>query len=398
MKTIFILFLFLGIDATILAYQASELSISASEATILYGEPSFLQYTTKFFLSLFGNNNFALRFFMLILHLGSAVLLYILSGSYIKQEKNRLWLVVIFLLLPGSMSSAVIVNHGSVIIFGTFLYLLLYKKFSINILNTLMLCYFFIEPGFMYMYLGLAFFYGYKKEYLQTFFYSFLFLIGNYFYGFVAHGIPSGHFLDILGVYSAVFTPVVFIYLFYSLYRKFLHKELDVSWFIATTAFLVSVILSFRQRINIEYFAPYLMGYLPVAAELFVQSYRVRLKVHRRSYKLIFSIALAFLFLNVFVVLMYKEFYIYIDNPKHHFVYKMDIAYDLSKQLKQKHINCINAQNPDMQLRLRFYSIAKCNDFQLIQYPYNDKKKTDVTIRYKDKILYKADVTKLNNK
>jgi hypothetical protein len=54
--------------------------------------------------------------------------------------------------------------------------------------------------------------------------------------------------------------------------------------------------------------------------------------------------------------------------------------------------------NGKMQERLRFYSVGKCEKNILKELPLQSKKRADVTIRYKNKTLYRATVTKLNNK
>jgi hypothetical protein len=213
----------------------------------------------------------------------------------------------------------------------------------------------------------------------------------------VAHGVPKGYFLDILGVYSAIFSPIVFVYLFYVLYRRFISQQRDQVWFIATTAFMISLMLSFRQKINLEYFAPYLMVALPLAAQTFVSSYRIRLKLFRKKYKAMFFIALAFLVLNSMVVVLNKELYLLLKNPKKHFIYSMDIAAPLARELKKQGVDCIKSDSK-MQLRLRYYGIGECQEQQLKTLPLHNTQGADVTIRYKEKVLYKANVTKLNSK
>ena len=395
MKTKFILFLILGIDAAILFYEANFLSISPSEALIVYGDSSFLQFITLIFIRIFPIADIGLRFFMIILHLMSALLLFFISKDYIKQDRNRLWLVVLFLLLPGTISSALIVSHASIIIFGLFLYIYLQKRDEL-LSHFLALVYLFIEAGFSYMFLGLGLYYFYNKQWKELLFYITLYILSLYMYGFVAHGIPSGHFLDLLGVYSAIFSPILFIYLVYTLYREFLSKNLTKIWFIASTAFLISVVLSFRQRINLEYFAPYLMVLLPLAVQLFISSYRVRLKQHRKKYKLAFIFTAVFLFVNAFVVFFHKELYLFLTNPKRNFSYNVDIAKPLAIELKRRNIFCVQVKkNKDMQRQLHFYGIQKCND-NLLEETSLDSKKANVTISYKNKTLYKANVTKLN--
>jgi len=215
-------------------------------------------------------------------------------------------------------------------------------------------------------------------------------------YGLNISGVPSGHFLDTIGVYSAIFTPVVFIYICYALYRGYLNDENDKIWYISSSVLLLSLLLSFRQRVALELFAPYLILSLPLAAKTFAHSYRVRLKNFRKGYRSIFVLAFIFLIFNALIVMFNKELYLVLDNPKKHFAYKMHIAKELAQKLKDKKIFCVTTDKK-MQKRLRFYSISKCSE-TLLQEIKRDAENSDVTISYKGKILYKANVTKINNK
>ena len=85
-----ILFLILGIDTLMLLFQTSQLSISYEEATLLYGDFSFLQFIIKSSINTFGNNDLALRLPMILIHQMSAILLYIISSRYLSCNRNRM--------------------------------------------------------------------------------------------------------------------------------------------------------------------------------------------------------------------------------------------------------------------------------------------------------------------
>jgi len=392
----YILFLILGVDALILFLQTSHISISYEEATLLYGEFSFLQLLVKTSISIFGQNDLGLRFVMILFHLMSAILMYVISKRYIALERNRLWLLLVFVLLPGVVSSAIVVNGAGMVIFGLLLFIYLSEKIPQYMLNVLLLFYAFIDIGFAYLFLGLLIYYLFEKQKKLAVYMFFLYLTTSYLYGFSIDGYPTGHFLDTIGVYSAVFTPIIFIYLFYSLYRRYLTSKIDMTWYIASTVLILSLILSFRQRIPIEYFAPYLIIALPLAAESFISSYRVRLKMFRTRYKLAFVISFVFLISNTLLVFFNKDLYLVIDNPKKHFAYEMHIAKELSTKLKNMNINCIQTDRK-MQKRLKFYKIDRCIENILLEKHFNDNRVSNVTISYKDNILYRATVTNLNN-
>jgi len=397
MKHRFIFFSIILIDAIVLFFQTSELSISYPEAELLYGKFSFLQLIINTSLSFFGQNDFALRLPMILFHLLSVILLNEISKKYIKVAKNRIWLVLLFILLPGVVSSSLIVNSAGLLIFGVFLFAYIYENFSIKFIYPLLMFYALIDAGFVYLFLGLIAYYLFNKDRNNFLYTLFLFLLSVYIYGFEAYGAPNGYFLDAIAVYSAVFSPIVFIYLFYALYRRYLTDKIDLEWYIVSTVLLVSLILSFRQRVSLEYFAPYLMLGLPLAAQTFISSYRVRLKNFRGGYKTIFTVSFVLLVLNTLVVFFNKELYLIIENPKKHFAYDMHVAKELADQLKLKNINCVNTDKK-YELRLKFYGISTCKEYLLTQNNFLDKKDSNVTISYKDVVLYSANVTKINNK
>jgi len=397
MSSKIIFFLLLGLDALVLLMETSHLSISYNEALLLYGHSSFLQYITRFFIMIFGQNDVGLRLAMIMMHLGSVLLLYLISKRYLKSERNRLWLVFIFMLLPGVISAAMVINHAGVIIFALLLYIYLDRILSQRYMAGFLLLLAILDPGFSYLFIGLGIYYFVHKQKWMFGYTVVLYLLSINLYNVKIAGVPSGHFLDLLGVYSAIFTPIIFIYLFYVLYKRYLTNKIDKLWYISATALLISLVLSFRQRIDIEVFAPYLIIALPLAAQSFVSSYRVRVKEFRKTYRLIFGLSLIFLLLNATIVFFNKELYRYIDNPKKHFAYNMHVAKKLAQKLKEKHMDCVKTDYK-MQLRLKYYGIEECDDVHLNELSLKKAKSSDVTISYSGKAIYRANVTNVNNK
>ena len=397
MSSRYILFLILGIDAAVLLLQTTELSISYKELSILYGDTTFLQLLINLSLQLFSYNDFALRVPMIGLHLLSALLLYKISQKYILLEKDRLWVVTLFVLLPGVMSSAIIVNSAGFIIFGLFLFLYIYQNFNEKYIYILLIIYAFIEKDFIYLFLSLIIFSIYSKDKRFLLLNSILFIISLLLYGLNLNGIPSGHFLDTIGIYATVFSPIIFLYIFYVLYKKYLLKELDILWFIASPILIYSLLISFRQKIEIEHFAPYIIVSLPLIAQTFIHSYRIRLKIFRKSYKNIFIFAFGLLLLHSLVVSFNKELYALVENPKKHFAYKMYVAKELAQELKDRNINCITTKKR-MAQRLKFYGISKCKENILTEIALDDDNSQSVTVSYAQRVVYRANVTKINNR
>jgi len=392
-----ILFLLLGLDVGMLLFQTAELSISYDEANILYGSLSFLQLITNTSLFLFGQNDLALRLPMIIFHLLSVITLYLISKEYISKARNRVWLTFVFILLPGVMSSAIILNSAGIVIFGLLFFIYSYKNYNPKFIYILLLIYLFIESDFLYLFIALLIYSLYYKNRLFFLFNLMLITVSIYLYGYDILGSPKGYFIDAIAVYAAIFSPIIFIYIFYILYRRLLIKEIDIIWFISFVVLMLSLLLSFRQRISIEDFAPYLIIALPLAAQTFYSSYRIRLRVFRGKYRAVFILSLVFLLINSFIVFFNKNLYAVIENPKNHFVYKMHIAKDLAHELRIMNINCVDS-SLKMSYRLRFYGVNKCSSNKLEELSIPFEKKNDVSIRYMGNVVYAANVTKINNK
>ncbi|MDQ1244858.1 MAG: hypothetical protein QG565_1198 [Campylobacterota bacterium] len=395
MNTKLILLLILGLDALMLIFQIDELSISYNEVLILSGDFSFLQLLIKSSIFAFGQNDFALRFPMIVLHILSAVLLYKISAKYLHVERNRLWLLLIFVLLPGVMSSAIIVNSAGIILFGLLLFVYVYENCRTLFIYPLLIFYMLIDGNFVYLFMALILFSLHKREKWVLLFSTALTLSSLFIYGIDMHGSPRGYFLNTLGLYAAIFTPIIFVYLFYVLYRRYLTKDMEILWFIAATALIFSLLLSFRQRIGVEYFAPYLILALPLIAQTFESSYRVRLNMFRKKYRMAFVISLALLLINSSAVLFNKYLYHVVKEPKKHFSYNLHVAKELSQELKKRGINCVQT-NAKMAKRLEFYGVTKCNNYLLEENYLNATKLDSVTISYKNRVVYSANVTNIN--
>ncbi|WP_294962681.1 hypothetical protein [Sulfurimonas sp.] len=385
----FILFLILGIDASILLFQTSSLSISHAEAMILYGDISFLQLIIKTSIYFLGSNDFALRLPMIIFHLLSALLIYKISKNYLPNRKNRLWLLLVFVLLPGVISSAIIVESAGMLIFALLFFVYAYENFARKYIYFLLGIYVLIGGEFVYLFLALSIFSIYSKQRTFFIFNMFAFFISLLVYGVDTKGIPQGHFLDSIAVYTAIFTPIIFIYLFYILYRRYLTKQIDILWFIASVAFVFSLLLSFRQKIELEHFAPYLILALPLAAQTFYHSYRVRLKMFRTRYRIIFTVSLILLILNSLVVFFNKELYIFIQKPQNHFAYNMHVAKELASELKSRGIECVDTDSK-MSKRLKFYGVTYCSTDVLIEINQTERINNNVTISYENRPVYKG--------
>ncbi|MDQ7085318.1 MAG: hypothetical protein Q9M36_10505 [Sulfurovum sp.] len=182
---------------------------------------------------------------------------------------------------------------------------------------------------------------------------------------FLAKGIeiggrPSGHFIDIFGLYSTVFSPLLFLYFFYVMYRILLRGKKSLIWYIAFTALAVSLLLSIRQRVYITDFAPYVTIAIILMLDIFNTSLRVRLKVFQRRYKRAFMMLIFSLALSVGIIVFHQTFFLFSKDPSSHFATRIYKPYFLAKDLHSKGIECYDGAKGREGYQLQYYNIHPC--------------------------------------
>ena len=387
MKETNLVFIVIVTSVLFLLYGVNSLSIRYEEAVILFEGTSLVHYLVYFSTKLFGQTDLALRLPFILLHVASLVLLYKIGKLFLKRKLDRVVSITLYAMLPGVNSAAILVNGAYIAIFLTLLFVYLYmygyKKSSYLILFMAL----FADNSFSILYLSLFFYSIFKKEKQLLPLSLVLFGLSMYIYGFDTGGKPKGYFLDALGVYAAVFSLFVFIYLVYALYRILIKEEKNLLWYISFFTLLISLILSLRQKLLFEDFAAFVVISIPLVVKVFFNSYRVRLPQHRKYHNISFGVVLTFLILNLFVSYFNKPLYHFIEEPSNHLAYKYHIAKDLAKILKEKNIKNINMDDKRLALRLKFYGIQSGGMYKL---SHSNFKKVDfekIDIKYYDKIV-----------
>ena len=353
----FSVFLICLIDFVFLLYAANSLSISYNEAEIFFQKHSLLGYILKLSAHFFGQNDLAVRGVMIFFHIASVVLMYKVSKFYIKLEFDRIIAVLLFVLLPGTLASALIINNAGICITLALLciYLFHIKK---KILFSLFFCLaFFIDGDFLIFYAGFFIFALYKRKPPLAWLSAILFLLTLYFFGFETNGRPSGHFIDTFGIFAAVFSPFVFIFFVYTIYRIWVKEKKDLLWFIAICSFCFCMIVSVRQRLELEQFLPFCVIATPLMVRVFFNSYRVRLPKFRKGHKICTSLVMLFLVFNWSAIIFNQVFYLFLSDPTKHLTYKFDVAKELADKLKEAGVQDIATEDTRLALRLKFYGI-----------------------------------------
>ncbi|MGB1227061.1 MAG: glycosyltransferase family 39 protein [Poseidonibacter sp.] len=379
----------LSLLVLVLLFVSNTLSISYKEALNVFVNNSVLTYVTNTSLYLFGQNDIALRLPFILFYILSILMMYKITENYFSKERDRFISICIFMLLPGVLSASLLVNSAIIVTFLTLLYLYYYKVTNKH--SYLLLCLFvFIDNSFAILFLAL-FFYSLKdKKSLLPWISLILFSLSMYIYGFSTEGKPRGFFLDTFAIYASIFSPLLFIYFFYSIYRVgFKEKEKSLTWYISTTALILSFLFSFRQRVYIEDFAPYVVISLPFMLKIFFHSYRIRLKEFRKKHDIAVILVLFMLFINVFFTIVNKPLYLVLPNEKKHFVYKYHFIKELAQELKRNNIDMISSNDEQLLLRLRFYGIKEGTK-HFISLEEFDSYKLKMTVSYYNKDLYRV--------
>lgn len=378
----------------VLLFKAgTSLSISYKEALNVFVNNSVLSLITNTSIYIFGQNDLALRLPFILFYIFSVILMYKITENYFKYEKDRYISIAIFMVLPGVLSASLLVNSAIVVTFFTLSYLYYYKKYNQHS-YFLLLLFLFIDNSFAILYLAL-FFYSLKNQDKKLLYVSLiLFTLSMYIYGFSTDGKPRGFLVDTFAIYATVFSPFLFIYFLYSIYRAGIKDEKTLTWYISMTALVLSLLFSFRQRIYIEDFAPYVVISLPFMLKTFFSAYRVRLKEFRTNYNILAILVVFMLSLNVILTFLNKPLYLILPNPNKHFVYQYHFVKELSQELSKRGITSITTEDEELALRLKFYNIEKGDDYFLTLKNYNYPSEK-ISIKYYGKELFVAYLIKL---
>jgi len=370
----------------VLVYLANDFSISSTEAQIYFhSHLSLLSIITNISTYLFGQNDFALRGPFILFYMGSAVLLYLTTKDFFRTEFQRVISSAIFMILPGINSAALLVNESIIVIFFTLLYLYIYK-FQKRHCYILLLLFLFLDNSFAIFFLGLFFYSLSKKNNTLLVVSLLLFALSMSYFGFDIGGKPKSYLLDTFGIYASIFSPILFLYFFYAIYRIGLKQERDIVWFISATALGFSLLFSLRQHIHIEDFAPFVVIAIPLMVKLFSHSLNVRLKEFRKWHYNMVRFSMGVLVLSYCTFVGNKLLYIFLENPNKNFAYKYHIAKELSNQLKKLKIYGVTTNSNKLALRIRFYGIKKAKEYYLTTKLSNNSYR-EIDIKYCNKIV-----------
>jgi hypothetical protein len=358
----FLLFAICSFDLFFLLHAVSTVSISYYEARIFYDSATISGILTRLSTEFFGQNDYALRLPFIVCHLCSVALLYKISKPILKRKFDRVVSVSIFILLPGVLASAILVNDAGIIIFLTLLNIYFYR-FDFKVLFYLSLfCLSFIGGQFLTYFIALFVFAVYKRDARLAWSAALLFAFCFYLFGFESGGKPRGYILDTISVFAVAFSPLIFVYFVYAMYRIWIKEDKDILWFVGITAFLLCITLSIRQRLFLEDFLPFCVIATPLIVRTFFSSYRVRLPIFRKFYKILAAFVIFSLCAGFFCVTFNEYIYKFYSEPKNHFAYSYHVAKELAQELEKRDIKTFFIADERLRLRLKFYGVKSDKD------------------------------------
>jgi hypothetical protein len=340
-----------------LLYLAITTPIAPHEAKLLYEAEGIASYLMRL-----GENLpigfLGIRLFSLMFGVFSIILFYQLSVIYLNKKDEVYFATLIFILLPAIVTATILANVAVLALFCVLLFVLLYEKGYTHFLPLVMLALFFVHDASVVFYVAVLLYAIAYRESRLAFWASGFVLASIYFSkGIEIGGGPVGHFAEAFGLYATIFSPLLFLYFFYTMYRILLKEEKSLIWYISFIAFAFSLLLSIRQRVYITDFAPYVMIAVIPMVDFFNRTIGVRLPEHRKWYRYGLRVVLSFLMLSFFLILSHKALFLFWENPKKHFAYRIYQPYFLAKELKENGIECYDGVE---QYQLRYYGLTPC--------------------------------------
>lgn len=385
MKTNVLFLALLILDALLLGAMITQISISHQEAYHFFHGDNYVAIFARFFTQLFGQNDLALRIPFLCVHLCNVCLIFAIGRIYLKKPADALLCATIYALIPGVNITSILLSKSVLILFFALLLCYLHLKryyplfFALCILGSL------LDFSFSVIFLAL-FFYAMRFKHNKTLLFALIgFSINMYRFTLPIGGIPDGHFLDTLGLFALLYSPLVFIYYIYTLYRGVIKKEDNLMLYVGITSILFSLLLSLRQGIDFFSFLPLSAVGIPIMIKDCLHNIRLRLSPFRAAYIRRFYIILAPLVFEA--LLLFGNKFLFFLNPQKHFLSGFYFAKELSLLLKKSNIYSLKTHQK-LQNQLRFYGISSSQTPMLyethngkIQIFYFDKKVKSYNIR-----------------
>lgn len=340
----------------ILLYVISGISISYREAILFFANNTFMARLSNLCIKYFGFNDYTFRLPLLAFHFVNLCLIYLISNKILKYKKDSVLCVLIYAFIPGVIMQGSILNESIAVL--CFVLLICYIDLINNkFIYPLSIIAIFISPSVFILFLALLF-YSIAMKKIKTIVFAILcFAINIYIYGIDIGGHPSGKFINVFGELALLYSPPLFIYYIYTLYRTITKGEKSLLLYVSVTSILISILLSIRQEVNKEIFLFMSLCGIPLMIKQFLSDIRIRLPMFQNSYKNRFVIVIIFLVFETGLLVFSKNTYIFFNDKDHYFLNQFYIAKEIANELKERNIYKVSIEDYKMRKRLKFYGI-----------------------------------------
>lgn len=239
------------------------------------------------FLEDFAFKWFFFRLPMLLFAFANAFLLVRVSKFYLKRANDDLLCLLVWLALPFNIAAAVILNEASLVIFTTLLAVLFYERKKPVYLALTLLAALFLTQA-LPLCLALFLFGLYARDNTTALIGLFALLVSLYSADIASLVIfKQSYLLQTLLVFALSFSPLVFFWFIYGIYRIGVQQKRRLLWFVAFCSFFICVFLSIRQKPNYAIFLAYSVVLVVMMTQTFLSSYRIRLPIFRRFHRVV---------------------------------------------------------------------------------------------------------------
>ena len=346
-------------------YLAGTTPVSPHEAQLFFADNTIvatLMHSGKEMLdeTLFGPF-LGIRVYFLLFGFLSIFLYYRMTWIYLDKEEDRYLATAIYMLLPGIITALALANISILVIPIILLFILAYDRGWLWAQAILMLLLFWLHSPSVVFFVAVFIYALIQKESaLMVLSGFFLLLSAVTLRGVEIGGRPAGYFPDLFGLYAALFSPLLFIYFFYTMYRILLREEKNILWYISFVALVASLILSVRQRVIMTDFAPYVVISIVLMLDTYYKSLRIRLPEYRRKYRTGFGLVMSVLVLSSLTIVFHKALFPLMSDPRKHFASKLYEPYWLAEKLKKEGITCYDIFDSRVTTQLHYYGIESC--------------------------------------
>jgi len=346
-------------------YVAWSTPISPHEAKFFYtdsGIVSTLMWAGDNLLSreIFGSF-LGIRLFFILFGILSIIIYYNVSKIYLPKQRDIYLSTIIYMLLPGIITATILASISIVVIPLVLLFIYAHDKRWLWVEAIVMLLIFIVHEASIIFFISIFIYSLVSQESRLTILSGislFVFVLIDR--GVAIGGRPAGYFADMFGLYAALFSPIIFLYFFYTMYRILLRENKNILWYISFIALLSSLVLSVRQRIIVTDFAPYVIISVVLMLDTFNKSFRIRLPEFRRWYTIGYYVAMLVLILSSLTIFFHQSLFCFLNDPKRHFAVKLYEPYWLATRLKSDHIECYDTSKKYLTIQLKFYGIESC--------------------------------------